>query len=65
MKINLSKFFSGNTEVIYIGFRPTPMGIKPGKEKIKPVKTAKFLRQRRKFNLLWDYATTSELTSRI
>ena len=41
MKINVAKCFFGNTEVIYLGFRLTPQGIKPGKDKLKAVKKAK------------------------
>jgi hypothetical protein len=41
MKINLSKCFFGNTEVNYLGFRLTPSGIKPGKDKLKAVENAK------------------------
>jgi hypothetical protein len=41
MKINLRKCFFGNTEVNYLGFRLTPTVIKPGKDKLKAVETAK------------------------
>jgi hypothetical protein len=41
LKINLSKCYFGNREVNYLGFRLTPTGIKPGKDKLKVVKTAK------------------------
>jgi hypothetical protein len=41
MKINVSKCFFGNTEVSFLGFRITPRGIKPGKDKLKAVKKAK------------------------
>ncbi len=41
MKINLAKCFFGNTEVNYLGFRLTPQGIKPGKDKLKAVEKAK------------------------
>ena len=33
-KINLAKFFYGNSEVAYLGFVLTPEGIRPGKEKL-------------------------------
>jgi hypothetical protein len=35
MKINVAKCFFRNTEVNYLGFRLTPEGIKPGKDKLK------------------------------
>jgi hypothetical protein len=41
MQINLSKYFFGNNEVSYLGFRLTPKGIKPGKDKLKAMETAK------------------------
>jgi hypothetical protein len=41
MKINVAKCFFGNTEVNYLGFRLTPEGIKPGKDKLKAVAKAK------------------------
>ena len=41
MKINIAKCFFGNTEVNYLGFRLTPQGIKPGKDKLKAVEMAK------------------------
>jgi hypothetical protein len=41
MKINVAKCFFGNTEVNYLGFRLTPQGIKPGKDKLKAVEKAK------------------------
>jgi hypothetical protein len=41
MKINIAKCFFGNTEVNYLGFRLTPQGIKPGKDKLKAVEKAK------------------------
>jgi hypothetical protein len=41
MKINVAKCFFGNTEVNYLGFRLTPEGIKPGKDKLKAVENAK------------------------
>jgi hypothetical protein len=41
MKINVAKCFFGNTEVNYLGFRLTPQGIKPGKDKLKAVERAK------------------------
>jgi putative transposase len=41
MKINVSKCFFCNTEVSYLGFRLTPQGIKPGKDKLKAVEKAK------------------------
>jgi hypothetical protein len=41
MKINVKKCFFGNTEVNYLGFRLTPQGIKPDKDKLKAVEKAK------------------------
>jgi hypothetical protein len=41
VKINVAKYFFGNTEVNYLGFRLTPQGIKPGKDKLKAVEKAK------------------------
>ncbi len=41
MKINIAKCYFGNTEVNYLGFRLTPTGIKPGKDKLKAVEKAK------------------------
>jgi hypothetical protein len=41
MKINVAKYFFGNTEVNYLGFRLTPESIKPGKDKLKAVAKAK------------------------
>ena len=41
IKVNLSKCFFGNTEVSYLCFRLTPHGIKPGKDKLRAVETAK------------------------
>jgi hypothetical protein len=41
MKINLSKYFLGNTEVNQLGSRLTPTGIKPWKYKLKAVEMAK------------------------
>ncbi len=37
MKINVARSFFGNTKVNYLGFRLTPQGIKPGKDKLKAV----------------------------
>ncbi len=41
MKINVAKCFFGNTEVNYLGFRLTPQGLKPDKDKLKAVEKAK------------------------
>ncbi len=41
MKITIAKCFFVNTEVNYLGFRLTPQGIKPGKDKLKAVEKAK------------------------
>ena len=41
MKINLAKCHFGNTDVSYLGFRLTPEGITPGKDKLKAVEKAK------------------------
>ena len=40
MKVNLKKCFFGNKEVAYLGFRLTPEGIKPGKDKLKAIREA-------------------------
>ena len=37
LKINLKKCVFGSTNVAYLGFRLTPEGIKPGKDKLKAV----------------------------
>ncbi len=37
---NIEKCFFGNTEVSDLGFVLTPEGIKPGKDKLKAIKTA-------------------------
>ena len=41
LKINVAKCFFGNTEVAYLGFRLTPEGVKPGKDKLMAVEKAK------------------------
>ena len=41
LKINLEKCIFGNKEVSYLGFTLTPEGIKPGKNKLKTIETAK------------------------
>jgi Reverse transcriptase (RNA-dependent DNA polymerase) len=41
LKINLDKCFFGNKEGSYVGFKLTPEGIKPRKNKLKPIKDAK------------------------
>ena len=41
LKINLEKCIFGNIEVSYLGFTLTPEGIKPGKNKLKAIETAK------------------------
>jgi Reverse transcriptase (RNA-dependent DNA polymerase)/RNase H-like domain found in reverse transcriptase len=41
LKINLEKCLFGNKEVSYLGFTLTPEGIKPGKNKLKAIQTAK------------------------
>jgi hypothetical protein len=41
LKINLDKCIFGNKEVSYLGFTLTPEGIKPGKNKLKAIQTAK------------------------
>jgi hypothetical protein len=41
IKTNVAICFLGNTEVNYLGFRLTPQGIKPGKDKLKAVEKAK------------------------
>jgi Reverse transcriptase (RNA-dependent DNA polymerase) len=40
-KINLEKCVFGNKEFSYLGFTLTPDGIKPGKNKLKNIKTPK------------------------
>ena len=42
MKINPSNFFQ-KRKVSYLGFRLTPNGIKPGKNRLRAVETAKIL----------------------
>ena len=41
MNINLAKCHFGNIEVSFLGFRLTPEGITPGKDKLKAVEKAK------------------------
>ncbi len=41
LKIDLEKCIFGNKEVSYLGFTLTPEGIKPGKNKLKAIQTAK------------------------
>ncbi len=41
LKINLEKCIFGNKEVSYLGFTLTPEGIKPGKNKLKAIETAR------------------------
>jgi hypothetical protein len=41
LKINWDKCIFGNKEVSYLGFTLTPEGIKPGKNKLKAIQTAK------------------------
>jgi hypothetical protein len=41
LKINLEKCIFGNKEVSYLGFTLTPEGIKPSKNKLKAIETAK------------------------
>jgi hypothetical protein len=41
LKINLEKCIFGKKEVSYLGFTLTPEGIKPGKNKLKAIQTAK------------------------
>jgi hypothetical protein len=41
LKINLEKCIFGNKEVSYLGFTLMPEGIKPGKNKLKAIETAK------------------------
>ena len=60
MKINLAKCHFGNTEVSYLGFRLTPEGITPGKDKLKAVEKAKIPETKEGSNLSWDCATSLE-----
>jgi hypothetical protein len=53
LKINLEKCIFGSKEVSYLGFTLTPEGIKPGKNKLKAIETAK------RSDLLWAYAISS------
>jgi hypothetical protein len=48
MKINIAKCFLRHMEVNYLGFRLTPQGIKPGKDKLKAVEKAKSRQQKKK-----------------
>jgi hypothetical protein len=41
LKINLEKCIFGNKEVSYLGFTPTPEGMKQGKNILKAIQTAK------------------------
>ncbi len=41
LKINLEKCIFGNKEVSYLDFTLTPEGIKPGKNKLKAIETAR------------------------
>ncbi len=41
IKIDLANYFFGNSEISYLGFRLTPNCIKPCKDKLKAVETAK------------------------
>jgi hypothetical protein len=41
LKIYLEKCIFGNKEVSYLGLTLTPEGIKPGKNKLKAIKTAR------------------------
>jgi hypothetical protein len=41
LKINIEKCIFGNKEVSYLGFTLIPEGIKPGKNKLKAIQTAK------------------------
>jgi hypothetical protein len=43
LKLNLEKCIFGNKEVSCLGFTLTPKGIKPGKNKLKAIQTAKAL----------------------
>jgi hypothetical protein len=41
LKINLEKCIFGNKEVSYLGFSLMPEGIKPGKNQLKAIETAR------------------------
>jgi len=64
LKINLEKCIFGNKEVSYLGFTLTPEGIKPGKNKLKAIETAKIRQTSRRSDLSWVFATSSGPTSR-
>ena len=48
ININLAKCQFGNTEVLFLGFRLTPNGITPGKDKLRVVEKAKIPEKRKK-----------------
>ena len=55
MKINLVKYLFGNTEVSNLGFRLSPEGNSPGKDKLKAAEKSKNTRNSRR-NLVFHRA---------
>jgi hypothetical protein len=55
----LGKCIFGNKEVSYLGFTLTPEGIKPGKNKLKAIQTAKLRWPSKRSDPSWDCAISS------
>jgi hypothetical protein len=64
LMINLEKCIFGKKEVSYLRFTLMPEGIKPGKNKLKAIETAKIRQTSRRSDLSWAFATSSGPTSR-
>jgi hypothetical protein len=64
LKINLEKCIFSNKAVSCLGFALTPEGIKPGKNKLKAIQTAKAPGTSRPSDPSWDCAISSGHTSR-
>jgi hypothetical protein len=64
LKINLEKCIFGNKEVSYLGFTLTPEGIKPGKNKLKVIDTAKAPSESRQSDHSWASVISSGPTSK-
>jgi hypothetical protein len=65
MKINLSKCFFSKTEVNYLGFRLTPSGNQPGKDKLKAVENAKIPQTKEEIKSFARLCNFFKLTSKI
>jgi len=62
-KINLDKRLFRDQQVSYLGFTLTPQGIKPGKAKLKAIKSSEAQNDVKSIRFfLWDYATSSGTT---